>query len=91
MDDWIVRQPPMALVDTFVLAISRKKTMSAEELLAAALELPEQDRVMLATRILESVPDVDQILSEDDPDFFDELKRRSGEITGAISADDLWK
>ena len=65
--------------------------MSTEELLAAALELSEKDRVVLATRLLESVPESVQVLCEDDPDLYEELQRRSGDITGAIPAEDLWK
>jgi hypothetical protein len=65
--------------------------MSTEELLAAALELSEKDRVILATRLLESVPESDQILSEDDPGLYGELERRSADIAGAIPAEDLWK
>ena len=65
--------------------------MSAEELLAAALELSEKDRVMLAALLLESVPESDEILHEDDLGFYEELKRRSSDVGGAVSAEDLWK
>ena len=53
--------------------------MSAEELLAAALELSEKDRVMLAGLLLESVPESAEILHEDDLGFYEELERRSSD------------
>lgn len=65
--------------------------MSAKELLAAALELSEKDRVMLAALLLESVPESAEILHEDDLGFYEELERRSSDVGGTVSAEDLWK
>ena len=50
--------------------------MKTEEVLAVALNLSESERVYVATRLLESVPDSDEQISMDDPDFFEELDRR---------------
>lgn len=65
--------------------------MSAEELLVVALELTETERIVLATRLLESAPDSDEELVADDPQLIEEVDRRSSDLTGAIPAENLWK
>jgi hypothetical protein len=65
--------------------------MKTEEVLAVALNLSESDRVYLATRLLESVPDLDEQISMDDPDFFEELDRRFADLSGAVPFEDFWK
>ena len=53
--------------------------MSTEEILAAALALPEAERRALVERLAESLPDeYDDSFS--DPDFQAELDRREAEI-----------
>lgn len=54
-------------------------TLSADELLQAALKLPESDRLYIAAELLASIPPPPGILCEDDPGFFEELERRSDE------------
>lgn len=57
---------------------------SPDVILSAALELPENERLLLATRLLETVPDQPEGLSLDDPDLLEELKSRSSDLEGAI-------
>jgi hypothetical protein len=60
-----------------------------EALFQAARLLPEQDRMSLVSRLLETLPDAAAFLSEDDPDFIDELNRRLADDEGAVDAQDL--
>jgi hypothetical protein len=48
--------------------------LTPESILEAALKLPENERLDLAARLLDTVPP--EILSIDDPDFIDEMDRR---------------
>jgi hypothetical protein len=64
--------------------------MRPEELLKAALELPEQERAFLATRLLESMPAGDGETSLDHSSLFEELDRRFADLTGAVPASELW-
>jgi hypothetical protein len=57
---------------------------ASDDLLTAALQLPEDERLILASRILESVPDEPAGLSIDDPELLEELNRRSADLEGAI-------
>lgn len=57
---------------------------ASSELFDAALKLPEDERLILASRLLETVPDEPCGLSLDDPDLVEELKRRSADREGAI-------
>ncbi len=60
-----------------------------EELLKAALELSEQDRVLLAGELMGSVTDELPGLSVDAPEFLSELTRRSNDGTASIPWDQL--
>jgi hypothetical protein len=62
-----------------------------DEILDAALKLSESDRLVIATRLLDTLPDDLPGLSEDDPEFLDELERRAKDTEGSIPAADLWK
>lgn len=64
---------------------------NANEIIDAALKLPESDRLMIAARLLETLPDNYPSLSEDDDGFLDELERRAGDTEPTIPASDLWK
>ena len=64
---------------------------SPNEIIDAALKLPESDRLLIATRLLETLPDDYPGLSEDDPGFLDELERRAGDSEPTIPGSDLWK
>ena len=60
-----------------------------EELLKAALELSEQDRVLLACELMGSVTDALPGLSVDDPEFHSELARRSSDGSASIPWDQV--
>jgi hypothetical protein len=62
-----------------------------DEILNAALKLSESDRLLIATRLMESIPDDPPGLSEDDPAFLEELDRRAKDTEGWIPASELWK
>ena len=55
----------------------------------AAMQLPDDDRMRLVSRLLESLPPEDFGLSIEDPDLAEELDRRSADDQGAISWGDL--
>lgn len=57
---------------------------ASNDLFDAALKLPEDERLILASRLLETVPDEPCGLSLDDPDLVEELKRRSTDREGTI-------
>jgi hypothetical protein len=56
----------------------------SDAILQAALRLPEDERLAVAIRLLETVPDEPAGLSIDDPDLVEELKRRSADLDGAV-------
>lgn len=56
-----------------------------DALFDAALQLSETDRLDLATRLLETLPDDLPGLDSEDPDFHEELLRRSGDVAGSVS------
>lgn len=62
---------------------------SAELLFEAALKLPEDERLSLVSRILDSMPAADLTISLDDPQLADELNRRFAESAEGISWSDL--
>lgn len=62
-----------------------------DEILDAALKLSESDRLMIATRLLDTIPDDPPGLSEHDPGFLEELERRANDAGATISASELWK
>lgn len=54
-------------------------TLTAADILEAALKLPEHEREQIAHKLWESVPPLPKILYEDDPGFVEELDRRMEE------------
>ena len=58
--------------------------MTCDEILDVALKLPEGDRLAIIDRLLETLPDDLPGLSDDDPEFHEELERRSGNWEGAV-------
>ena len=60
------------------------------EVLNAALSLSESDRLLIATRLMDTLPEDPPGLSWDDPGFLEELARRSQDREGAIPASELW-
>jgi len=51
----------------------------------AAMGLPERDRLVLVTRLMDTLPPDDSGLSMDDPGLVDELDRRWAENDKGIS------
>jgi hypothetical protein len=60
-----------------------------DEILNAALQLPEDDRMVIVGRLLETLPDEPPGWSMDDPEFQAELERRSGDWEGAVPWEQL--
>ncbi len=56
-----------------------------DEILEVVLQLSEGDRLVIVDRLLETLPDDLPGLSDDDPEFHEELERRTGDWEGAIS------
>ncbi len=61
-----------------------------QEILEAALGLPDDDRFQLVTQLLESFPYDSTGVSLDDPDLLEELDRRFADTEGAVSLSKLW-
>ena len=61
------------------------------EIIDAALQLPEADRLLIATRLLETLPDDCPGLLEDDAGFLDEIERRASDKDSTIPVSELWK
>lgn len=62
----------------------------AEEILEAALNLPDEDRFQLVARLLESFPSDGFGASLDDDDLMEELDRRFADTTNAVPLSKLW-
>jgi hypothetical protein len=60
-----------------------------DEILTAALKLPESDRLAIVNRLLETLPEDAPDLAVGDSDFEEELLRRSGDWDGAVTWDEL--
>jgi hypothetical protein len=58
---------------------------SPEAILAAAMQLPEEDRFALASRLLQSMPSGGAALSVEAPGLVEELDRRLGDRVDAVS------
>jgi len=61
----------------------------SNEIYQAALGLSEMDRLILVTRLLETMSMEDTGLSLDDPRLIEELDRRSSDHAGAVDWSDL--
>ena len=59
------------------------------EILDAALLLPERDRLVIASRLLETLPEELAGLSDNEPEFEAELHRRSGDVAGSVPWEQL--
>jgi hypothetical protein len=62
---------------------------TADRAFEVAMQLPEEDRVALIGRLLETMPARDFGLSLDSPDLLDELDRRFADQEGEIRWADL--
>ncbi|HVV99754.1 MAG TPA: hypothetical protein VHB77_05420 [Planctomycetaceae bacterium] len=60
-----------------------------DEILKAALQLSEAERLSLVDELMNTLPKEALGLSVDDPDFAEELQRRSGDWEGSIRWEDL--
>ena len=60
-----------------------------QTILDAAMQLGDDDRMRLVSRLLESLPPEDSALSIEDPDLVEELDHRFDDDEGAISWPDL--
>jgi hypothetical protein len=58
--------------------------LNSDALFQAAIQLSEDERLSLASRILETVPEESTGLSIDDPDLVEELNRRAADMEGAV-------
>ena len=54
------------------------------ELLRSAMDLSESERLLLATELMETVPDELPLWSLDDPEFLAELDRREQDGTSPV-------
>ena len=59
--------------------------LSPETIFEAAMSLPENERLDLAARLLDTVPAELDLLSLDDPNLIKELDRRAADDAGAIA------
>lgn len=59
-----------------------------DEILSAAMQLSPDERLQVAQRLMETLPD-DVEGSEDQEEFHKELERRSGDWEGSISWEEL--
>jgi len=57
---------------------------NSDALFQAAIQLPENERLILASRIMETVPEEPIGLSIDAPALVEELNRRAADMEGAV-------
>jgi hypothetical protein len=63
--------------------------LSPETIFEAALSLPENERLDLAARLLDTVPAELNLLSLDDPNLVEELDRRAADDSGSVPWSEL--
>jgi hypothetical protein len=63
--------------------------ITRDDVLAAALQLSDDDRLLVATQLLETLPDELPGLDLDAAALSAELQRRSGDWNGAVAWDEL--
>jgi hypothetical protein len=66
-------------------------TPEVNEVMDAALKLSEAERLIVAARLMETISSDLSGLSDDDPNFLDELERRAGDNAPGIPISELWK
>jgi len=59
-------------------------SVTADEIVTAAIQLPESDRLAIVSRLLETMGEEDILQSVDDADFIAEMRGRRGDPTGAV-------
>jgi len=65
-------------------------SVAHDEILKSALSLPEADRILLATELLDSVTEPMPGMSIDDPNLVKELTSRRASMDSSISASELF-
>jgi hypothetical protein len=63
--------------------------LTPDAIFEAAMNLPENERLDLASRLLDTVPPELNLLSLDDPNLIEELDRRAADDSGAIPWSEL--
>lgn len=63
--------------------------MTSQEILNSVLQLPETERLFIASRILETLPDEVTMGAQNEDEYVAELERRAGDWQGAISWSEL--
>lgn len=63
--------------------------LPTESVFEAALGLPENERLALVSRLLETIPVDDSAVSLDDDSLLEELDRRFADHEGAVDWSDL--
>jgi hypothetical protein len=58
---------------------------ASDEIFNAAMKLSDDERLILAAKLMETVPDQPAGLSLDDAGLIEELRRRSTDRTGSVS------
>jgi putative addiction module component (TIGR02574 family) len=58
--------------------------LTAESILEAALHLPENERLELVFRLMDTFPAAPNLLSLDDPNLIEELDRRAADNSATI-------
>ena len=59
-------------------------SVTADEIVTAAIQLPESDRLAIVSRLLETMGEEDILQSVDDADFIAEMHGRRDDPTGAV-------
>ena len=57
---------------------------TAEEIVSAAIQLPESDRLSIVSQLLETMGDEEHLPGIDDADFIKEMRRRRADPAGAV-------
>ena len=57
---------------------------TAEEIVSAAIQLPESDRLAIVSQLLETMGDEENLPCIDDSDFIEELRRRRNDPADAV-------
>jgi hypothetical protein len=62
---------------------------TSEVIFEAAMKLPEDERLTIVSRLLETMPDEDSSASLDDPSLIEELDRRFADREGSVTWPEL--
>ena len=65
--------------------------LTPDSIFEAAVQLPEDERLELVSRLMDTLPPEPELLSLDDPNLLEELDRRAADDSGAIPWSELKK